>query len=737
MNPLPDETISILEGTHPHPHRWLGMHAATRNGEPGIVVRAFLPEAADCGVICLGEARERRRPLEKIDERGFFEHFFAGGRRAFSYRLWTEQRNGEFREFYDPYSFLPTLSEDDLYLFNEGTDRQVFHKLGAHCQTIDNVPGVSFAVWAPNARRVSVAGDFNGWNGLHHPMRSMGSSGVWELFIPGLRRRMFYKYELLDATGQIRIKSDPYGACFEAPPNSASIISAPSEYQWNDEEWMARRTKTDWLAQPISIYEMHFGSWKRVPEEGNRPLSYQEAAVQLVDYLKQMRYTHVEFMPLSEFPFEGSWGYQVTGFFAPTHRYGTPDGFRFLVDTLHQNGFGVFLDWVPAHFPKDAFALAEFDGTHLYEHADPRQGEHQDWGTLIFNYGRPEVRSFLIGSALSWCEQFHIDGLRVDAVASMLYLDYSRSRGQWVPNQYGGRDNIEAVDFLRAANDAVHKTFPGVLMIAEESTAWEGVTKPTGQGGLGFDLKWNMGWMHDTLEYFKKDPVHRKWHQRRLTFGAIYQHTERFNLAFSHDEVVHGKGSMLLKMGAPSIAEKARQLRALYGWMWAWPGKKTLFMGSDFGQSAEWDYDRSLDWHLLQYNDHSGVQRLVADLNAFYLRHPTLGSCDFHPNAFQWINHSDHKSNVLSFLRLGGGARHTVLVVGNFAPIDREHYRLGVPHPGTWQESINTRSARYEGRSPRPAQEIASQPIFWDGRPQAITITLPGMSTLFFQLKNT
>lgn len=735
MNKLPEDTQAILEARHHHPHQWLGMHPGEKNGTSGIFVRAMLQGSITCGVVDISHGQERRYPLERLDEQGFFEAFIPNRTDVFPYRLWVQQPNGEFREFYDPYSFLPTLSDDDLYLFNEGTDRKVFQKLGAHERTVNGIQGVSFAVWAPSAKRVSVVGDFNAWDGRFHPMRTMGSSGVWELFIPGLHRGSLYKYEIYDCHEQLQLKTDPYGCYFESPPNNASIVHSPNLHEWNDAEWIEKRTNTDWSVESVSIYEMHFGSWKLNLEDGDRPFSYREIAQPLVDYLRDMNFTHVEFMPLSEFPFDGSWGYQVTGFFAPTHRYGTPEDFCFLVDTLHQNGFGVILDWVPAHFPKDAFALAKFDGTHLYEHADPRQGEHQDWGTLIFNYGRPEVRSFLIGSALAWCERFHIDGLRVDAVASMLYLDYSRSHDQWVPNQYGGRENIEAIEFLRAANNAVHEQFPGVLMIAEESTAWDGVTKPTQEGGLGFDLKWNMGWMHDTLEYFQKDPIYRKWHQGDLTFGAIYQHTERFALTFSHDEVVHGKGSMLLKMGAEHIPEKAQQLRALYAWMWGWPGKKTLFMGSDFGQSSEWAYDRSLDWHLLQYEDHSGIQRLVSELNSLYRHHPALGKLDFRFDSFQWINHSDHDSCVLSFVRLDPDTKQSVLVIGNFAPIQRDHYRVGVPHAGVWRESINTASQEFGGYANASRQEVASYPLVWDGQEQAIDIALPGMATLFFHFQ--
>ncbi len=733
MKSVSDEIRSTLEGTHHHPHQFLGMHRVKVDGKPALVVRALVRGAVSCAVVDLQSEDGARFPLDRTDDRGFFQGIIHDRDQVFPYRLWAEQPNGEFREFYDPYSFLPTLGDDDLYLFNEGTDRKVYEKLGAHHRTHQGVPGVSFAVWAPNAKRVSVTGDFNGWDGRYHPMRSMGSSGVWEIFIPGLNPGALYKYELLDREGHIRLKSDPYATYFESPPNNASIVCAESDYQWGDQAWIAKREQTTWAEAPVSIYEMHFGSWKRVAEDGNRPLSYREIATPLIDYLKQMQYTHVEFMPLSEFPFDGSWGYQVTGFFAPTHRFGTPDDFRYLVDTLHQNGFGVILDWVPAHFPKDAFALAQFDGSHLYEHADPRQGEHQDWGTLIFNFGRPEVRAFLIGSALAWCDRFHIDGLRVDAVASMLYLDYSRSHDQWVPNQYGGRENIEAIDFLRAANDTLHQAYPGVLMIAEESTAWGGVTNTTAEGGLGFDLKWNMGWMHDTLDYFQKDPIYRKYHQNELTFGAIYQHSERFALTFSHDEVVHGKGSMLFKMAADHIPEKAQQLRALYTWMWGWPGKKTLFMGSDFGQSNEWAYDQSLDWHLTQYQDHRGIQDLIRDLNAYYTHHPSLARSDFDASSFQWINHSDHDSCVLSFVRHDSTGTRSVVVIGNFTPITRKHYRVGVPLGGTWREVINSNACQYGGSSQEQNPQYEAHATPWDGQDQAIDIQLPGMTTLFLE----
>ncbi|HMP84864.1 MAG TPA: 1,4-alpha-glucan branching protein GlgB, partial [Verrucomicrobiota bacterium] len=588
-------------------------------------------------------------------------------------------------------------------------------------------------VWAPNAARVSLVGEFNHWDGRYHPMRSLGNSGVWELFVPGIETGLLYKYEIVPRHGALRLKTDPHAVYFEGPPNNASITWDVNDYKWSDKDWMERRAKTDWLKKPVLVYEMHFGSWKRKADDGNRPLTYREMAAELVEYLKATNFTHVEFMPLSEYPFDGSWGYQVTGFYAPTHRYGTPQDFMYLVDTLHQHGYGVILDWVPAHFPKDFFALAHFDGTHLYEHADPRQGEHQDWGTLIFNYGRPEVRCFLLGSAMTWLDRYHIDGLRVDAVASMLYLDYSRKPGQWIPNKYGGRENLEAIDFLRYTNTTVHKYFPGVLMIAEESTAWGGVTKPAKDNGLGFDLKWNMGWMHDTLEYFKKNPIYRKHHHNQLTFGMIYQHTEKFMMAFSHDEVVHGKCSMLIKMSAYHINEKSQQLRSLYAWMWGWPGKKTLFMGGEFGQSSEWQYDKSLDWHLLQYIDHEGVRLLVADLNKFYVQHEFLAESDFDQQAFQWVNNSDGNTSVISFVRFGTKPDQLLLVVANFTPVPRPNYRVGVPREGTWTEVLSTNWKKYGGGAEAPVQ-LKTIPVKWDGRPHAVDVSLPGMSVQYFML---
>jgi len=727
------ELESITKVNCAQPHGILGMHRYKKGKKDGLLVRTYLSDAVSCEVVDVSNPDGPRYPLRKISEDGLFEGLIEDREDFFSYRLRIERHNGEIRQFYDPYCFLPTLSEDDIYLLAEGNDHMAHHKLGSHIREIGGVSGVSFAVWAPNASRVSVVGDFNSWDGRYHPMRSMGASGIWEIFIPGLGEGAKYKYEIGTRHGYPHLKTDPYGTRFEAPPYNAAIVCEVDNYEWKDADWIQRRKTTNWADEPICVYEMHIGSWKSVVEDAHRPLSYRELAIELVDYVKLMGYTHVEFMPLAEHPFDGSWGYQVTGFFAPTHRFGSPEDLMYLVDTLHQNGIGVIMDWVPAHFPTDSFALAQFDGTALYEHADPRQGFHQDWGTLIFNYGRSEVRGFLISTALAWCERFHIDGLRVDAVASMLYLDYSREEGDWVPNQYGGRENLEAIDFLRRTNDLVHEYFPGTLMIAEESTAFPGVTRPTAEGGLGFDIKWNMGWMHDTLEYFQKDPIYRKYEHHQLSFGMLYQYSENFTQVFSHDEVVHGKRSMLLKMPGEPISNKAHQLRLLYGLMWLWPGKKTLFMGSDFGQSSEWKYNSSLDWHLLQYLDHQGIQTVVRDLNHLYREIPGLAAGDNHPEGFEWINNSDGNNSVLSFLRKGNEATDTLAAVGNFTPVLREGYRVGVPYPGYWKEILNTDAKEYGGLGYGNSGGVMAEEIEWDGRPYSIKLVLPPHSIGVFR----
>jgi len=728
------ELNAFLDAVVAAPHDLLGMHPISTAEGPALVVRAFVQGAESCEVFDM-ESRERRTyPLKRLAREGFFEGVIAVRSEPFRYRLRIETARREVRQFFDPYCFLPTLGDQDLYLFAEGNEHFLHNKLGARLRVIDGVPGVAFSVWAPNARRVSVVGNFNQWDGRYHPMRTLGVSGVWELFVPGLARGELYKFEILASDGTLRLKSDPYGTYFEPPPNNASIVwEVDGGYAWHDGEWMARRAAQTETDRAISIYEVHFGSWRRLLEDNNRPLSYREMAPLLADYVVEMGFTHIEVMPLAEHPFDGSWGYQVTGFFAPTHRFGTPDDFKFFVDYLHQRGIGVILDWVPAHFPRDSFALEHFDGTHLYEHADPRQGAHQDWGTLIFNYGRNEVRGFLVANAVSWLERYHIDGLRVDAVASMLYLDYSRKEGEWVPNRHGGRENLEAIAFLKQVNSVVHRLFPGVLTIAEESTAWPGVSRPVEQGGLGFDLKWNMGWMHDTLRYFSKDPIYRRWHHNDLTFGMLYQYAENFTLVYSHDEVTHGKGSMLLKMAAGTITEKAHQLRALYGFKWAWPGKKLVFMGSEFAQSGEWSHERSLDWHLLEYLDHEGVRRLVRDLNRLYTAEPALHATDFNPQGFRWVNCNDAAASVISFLRQDPASDSLFVVVGNYTPVRRDGYRVGFPRAGEWREVINTDSEYYGGTNVGNAGAVRATDTSADGFAFSAEIVLPPIATVIFK----
>lgn len=699
-----------------------------------MLVRAFIREARACEVVDLSKKDGPAVAMDLLAPEGFFEVFIPRRKDVFRYQLRATLHSGEIRQFFDPYSFLPTLGDQDLYLFNEGNEHRVYEKLGAHVRVIDGVPGVAFAVWAPSAARVSVVGNFNHWDGRFHPMRPLGASGVWELFVPGLGEGELYKYEIFDRQGHIRLKTDPYGTYFEAPPGNASIVCNTRRHQWNDSAWMERRAaEAGRVDRPISVYEVHLGSWKRKLEDGNRVFGYRELAPMLADYVVDMGFTHIEVMPLAEHPFDGSWGYQVTGFFAPTHRFGSPEDFAWFVDHMHQRGIGVILDWVPAHFPRDAFALAEFDGTHLYEHADPKQGAHMDWGTLIFNYGRNEVRCFLVANALSWLDRYHLDGLRVDAVASMLYLDYSRKEGEWIPNKYGGRENIEAIDFLRQTNSLVHDYYPGVLMIAEESTAFAGISKPVKDGGVGFDFKWNMGWMHDTLKYFQKEPIHRKWHHNDLTFGALYQWSENFITVFSHDEVVHGKGSMLNKMGAWHIPEKAATLRALYGHMWAWPGKKLLFMGCEFAQSREWAYAGALDWHLLQYKDHEGVRLLVRELNHLYRAEPALGCRDLDGRGFRWINAHDANASVISYLRSDEGENTFFAVVGHFTPVMRGRFRVGVPRGGWWKEVLNTNSEYYGGSGAGNEGGRMAEAVPCNGFDFSLEVTIPPLTTLIFK----
>ncbi|MDF9832278.1 1,4-alpha-glucan branching enzyme [Ereboglobus sp. PH5-5] len=739
------ELDSFLAAKNANPHTFLGMHHAKRGRTSGIVVRAFVREAARCEVVDMDassppraksgkRAAAVRYEMEQLAPEGFFELFIPKRTELFKYQLRATTHGGEMRQFWDPYSFAPTIGDLDLYLFNEGNDHFIYKKLGAHLIENQGVPGVSFAVWAPSAARVSLVGNFNHWDGRYYPMRPLGASGVWEIFIPGLREGELYKYEIYDQQGHLHLKTDPYGTYFEAPPGNASIVCDTRRHKWGDDAWLEKRkANAGQRDQPMSIYEVHLGSWKRKVEDGNRIFSYRELAPMLAEYVGDMGFTHIEVMPLAEHPFDGSWGYQVTGFFAPTHRYGSPEDFAYFVDYMHQHGIGVILDWVPAHFPRDQFALAEFDGTHLYEHADPRQGAHMDWGTLIFNYGRNEVRCFLAANALSWLDRYHIDGLRVDAVASMLYLDYSRKEGEWIPNKFGGRENLEAIAFIRQVNDLVHQYYPGTVMIAEESTSFGGVSKPTSDGGLGFDYKWNMGWMHDTLRFFQKEPVHRKWHQNDLTFGMLYQYAENFISVFSHDEVTHGKASMLFKMGAWHIPEKAANLRALYAHMWTWPGKKLIFMGSEFGQSGEWNYTTSLDWHLRQYMDHEGIRLLVRDLNKLYRDEPVLSLNDFNPQGFRWINCNDSDASVLSFQRMDAYGQDLFAVVGHFTPVVRKDYRMGVPRAGFWKEVLNTNSTYYGGNGLGNDGGRVSEPVPCDGHPQSIVLQLPPLSTTIFK----
>jgi 1,4-alpha-glucan branching enzyme len=624
------------------------------------------------------------------------------------------------------------LSNDDLFLFNEGSHYRLYEKLGAHPMTVDGVKGTYFAVWAPNAEPVSVMGEFNGWNKLSHPLHPKGQSGIWEGFIPGVAQGTIYKYYVVSHhRGYSVEKADPFAFYNETPSKTASIVW-DLNYSWGDQAWMEKRHARNALDAPISIYEVHLGSWRRVPEEGNRHLSYRELAPRLAEYLKQLGFTHVEFLPVMEHPFYGSWGYQSTGYFAPTSRYGTPQDFMYLVDYLHQHDIGVLLDWVPSHFPNDEHGLGYFDGTHLYEHGDPRQGIHPDWNSFIFNYGRQEVRSFLLSSALFWLDKYHVDGLRVDAVASMLYLDYGRKEGDWIPNQYGGHENLEAIAFLRHLNEAIYQEKPDVQIIAEESTAWPMVSRPTYVGGLGFGLKWDMGWMHDTLEYMTKDPVYRKYHHNNLTFRLIYAFFENFILPLSHDEVVHGKGSLLGKMQGDDW-QKFANLRLLLGYMYAQPGKKLLFMGGEFGQWREWVHDESLEWHLLQFSPHSGLQQWVSDLNRVYRGQPALYQVDFDSAGFEWIDCNDVEHSVVSLIRKGRSRDDIIAVVCNFTPVTHFNYRIGVPQPGFWKELLNSDAREYGGSGQGNLGRVEAAPIPLHGRPYSLTITLPPLAAVFFK----
>jgi 1,4-alpha-glucan branching enzyme len=624
------------------------------------------------------------------------------------------------------------LSPEDLHLFNEGTHYRAYEKLGAHRITANGELGTFFAVWAPNAREVSVIGSFNAWDHRSHPLSARGSSGIWDTFIPGIENGALYKFHIRSHFhGHVVDKADPFGFFHEKPPRTASVVWGLN-YEWHDQEWMRTRGQRDSLQAPISIYEVHLGSWMRVPEEHNRPLSYREIAPKLADYVERMNFTHVELLPIMEHPFYGSWGYQTTGYFAPTARYGTPQEFMFLVDHLHQRGIGVILDWVPSHFPSDAHGLAYFDGTHLFEHSDTRKGFHPDWKTHIFNYGRNEVRSFLLSSAMFWLDKYHVDGLRVDAVASMLYLDYSRQHGEWIPNKYGGRENLEAIDFLRQVNAEAYKEHPEIQTIAEESTAWPMVSRPLYVGGLGFGMKWDMGWMHDTLSYFSNNPIHRKYHQNQLTFRMLYGFTENFVLPLSHDEVVHGKGSLIGKMPGDEW-QRFANLRLLFGYMFAQPGKKLLFMGGEFGQVREWAHDTSLEWHVLQYPLHHGVQAWVRQLNRTYREQRALHELDTDPAGFEWVDCNDTAASTISLLRKGRSERETILVMCNFTPVPRQQYRVGVPSAGFWRELLNSDAREYGGSGIGNMGGVHAEPQPAHGRPFSLRLTLPPLGALFLK----
>ena len=623
------------------------------------------------------------------------------------------------------------FSEFDLFLFGQGRHFQVYDHMGAQLRNVDGVAGVNFAVWAPNAQHVSLMGDFNDWNGSAHPMRKLVPSGIWELFVPGLTSGEKYKYRVQRMEGPVD-KTDPYGFYAELPPRTASIVWDLDQYEWCDDDWMAQRAEWNFVDRPMSVYEAHLGSWQRFASGPTDWLGYRELADKLVQYCVDMGYTHIELLPVSEHPFTGSWGYQTVGYFAATSRYGTPDDFRYFVDRCHQRGIGVIIDWVPAHFPKDDHGLRRFDGSALYEHDDPRQGEHPDWGTLIFNYGRGEVRNFLLANACFWFDKYHIDGLRVDAVASMLYLDYSREHGHWIPNEYGGRENLQAISLLKEFNEVVHGRYPGVLTIAEESTAWGGVSRPTYEGGLGFSLKWNMGWMNDTLRYFRKEPIHRRFHHNELTFSMIYAFTENFTLPLSHDEIVHGKGSLLDQMPG-DLWQKFANLRLLYGYMWAHPGKKLLFMGSDFGQWNEWNYDESLQWHLLEHESHQGIRQLVKDLNRVYRAEPALHEVEFEWTGFEWIDCLSSEDSVLAFVRRAKDSQDLVVVCCNFTPVPRLRHRVGVPMAGWYREILNTDAALYGGGNVGTHPGVLSQPIASQGREHSIEIKLPPLGLAMFK----
>ncbi|HET6960224.1 MAG TPA: 1,4-alpha-glucan branching protein GlgB [Vicinamibacterales bacterium] len=737
--PAIDEALaSLIRGAHRDPFALLGPHADQTGA---IVIRAFQPAARSIAVVLV--ATQTIVPMERRDAAGVFETRIAGrdGQEGLDrqdmpeapdYRLRITYAGDHVIEIDDPYRYGRVLTDFDLHLLGEGTHYRAFEKLGAHRIVLGTTIGVHFAVWAPNAARVSVIGDFNGWDGRVTPMRFL-ETGVWEIFIPAFADGEKYKFEIRTRNGAILKKTDPFARAFEAPPQTAAIVHDSSGYVWEDADWMsARPSHGAWFEKPLSVYEVHLGSWARVPEDGNRFLTYRELAHRLVPYVKEMGFTHIELLPVMEHPFSGSWGYQVLGFFAPTARFGPPEDFKLFVDACHRAGLGVILDWVPGHFPKDAHGLARFDGTALFEHEDPRQGEHQDWGTLIFNYGRHEVRNFLLSNALFWLEEYHVDGLRVDAVASMLYLDYSRKEGQWVPNRFGGRENLEAIEFLQQLNSLTHGDHPGTITAAEESTSFPGVSRPVHLGGLGFTYKWNMGWMHDILRYMSLEPIHRRWHHNLVTFSAMYMHSENFILPFSHDEVVHGKRALIDKMPGDAWRKYA-SLRLLYGYMFGHPGKKLLFMGAEFAQWREWNHDRSLDWHLLDDPAHAAMRRYVQDLNRHYQAEPALHQADFDPEGFRWIDCNDVENSVVSLVRFAKDRRDLVVLIFNFTPVVRTDFRIGVPEPGFYAELLNSDASVYGGSNVGNGGGLDSEPTAAHGFDQSLRLTVPPLGCLLLK----
>ncbi len=718
----------LVAGQHHDPHHVLGAHPVRGpDGRDQVVIRGWRPDAIGMVIVTGGQRIE----MHRVHPGGVFAGVLDGPDVP-DYRLETYY-SGEADEVVttsdDPYRYWPTLGPLDLHLLAEGRHEGLWRHLGAQVRVHQGTRGTSFAVWAPGAQAVRVVGDFNGWDGRLNPMRALGSSGVWEIFLPEVGPGAHYKFEVVTAQGQLSLRADPFAFATEVPPATASVVTQ-SRHKWQDEAWFAKRAATDTLHSPVSVYECHLGSWRLIQDGDQwRSLTYREMADALPGYLTDLGFTHVEFLPVAEHPFSGSWGYQVTGYYAPTSRFGTPDDFRLLVDRLHQAGIGVLVDWVVGHFPKDDWALARFDGTALYEHADPRMGEHPDWGTLVFNYGRHEVRNFLLANALYWIEEFHVDGLRVDAVASMLYLDYSRREGEWITNRFGGRENLEAIDFIREFNEVVYRHHPSVMLVAEESTSWPAVSRPTYLGGLGFGFKWNMGWMNDTLVYFAKNPIYRRHHHHELTFALLYAFSENFILPLSHDEVVHGKGSLLSKMPGDRWQQFAN-LRALLAWMWAHPGRPLLFMGGEIGQNDEWRHDTSVDWHLLEYPEHAGVQATVRALNDVYRQEPALWEQDFDWTGFRWIDPNDADNSVLSFLRFPASSGRVIACVANLTPVPRQGYRVGLPQPGRWVEIFNSDSAKFGG-SNATVGDVTAEAVGWNDLDYSAELTLPPLGVVW------